>query len=663
MIDWSRLGQATSRGLYQRALIAALAIVILLLASGVRFHRLGAQSLWYDEGVAYAHSLRTLPELIPLLQNNVHVPAYFTLLGWWQDLTGSSEFALRLLSALFSILSVAWAYALGARLFHPCAGLAAAALVALNSFSIYYAQETRMYAMLSALGSASMWLFVGLLRRRSPYTSVREGWSQPVGLGLVNALGMYTHVAFALVMLTQAALAAFAFRAALLGSGSTARSRRLLWPRWIRLLLPFVITFMLFLPWLPVAVSQLSAQPNLSQPLPLDELLRQILGFFAVGNTFDLSMENLSFVAWLFLLVGLFPAAARRGALWNIALPVAWIVISAAVYLHLGLTDRYLRFLLPAQLAFALWLGRGFWILWALPTSERWRPLRVMPKLTAALGIAVYLLALLGGLDALYHHPDLQRDDVRGLTARIESELRQGDAVLVSAAGFGEVLDYYYRGEAPVYGLPTSADTRDTASRVHQITQGHGRIFAIFYGSEEQDPERAVEINLNAHSYQASQEWVGDIRFARYIVPADDSFDDEIYTPDLAFGDDIRLHWYWTGGWSVEQGDHLLVGIFWLADGRPETRYKVFLQLLDAESRLVAQRDSEPAGGTSPTTTWEAGYNYYDNHALLIPEELPAGDYTLIVGLYDINDPAARLPVGDNTYFELGAVEVVGETF
>ena len=659
MIDRLRLEQALSPRFNQHAHYVALAIVILLLASAVRFHRLGAQSLWYDEGVAYAHSLRTLPELIPLLQNNVHVPAYFTLLGWWQDLTGSSEFALRLLSALFSILGVAWTYALGARLFHPFAGLAAAALVALNSFSIYYAQEARMYAMLSAVAAASMWLFVGLLRRRSSNADDGGGRGQLIGLGLVNALGMYTHVAYALVILTQVALAALSCCAALLRSGLAERSRRLNWARWLGVLLPFVITFILFLPWLSVAVSQLSAQPNLSQPLPLAETTRQILGFFAFGRAFEVSTGNLPFVVWLFLLFGLIPAA-RRNARWNMTLPLAWAVISVVAYLYLGLTDRYLRFLLPAQLAFALLLGRGFWLVWTLKPSERRFPLRAIPKLAAAFGIAVYLLALLGGLDTLYHHHELQRDDVRGLTARIESELREGDAVLVSAAGFGEVLDYYYRGEAPVYGLPMSAEARDTASRVHQITQTHSRIFAIFYGSEEQDPERAVESNLNAHSYQASQEWVGDMRFARYIAPADDSFDDEILAPDLLFGENIRLAHYWSSAQPVARGDYLLVGIFWLATDTPPTRYKVFLQLLDAEGKLVAQRDSEPAGGIKPTTSWQAGFSYKDLHALLIPEDLPAGEYTLIAGLYDINDASARLPVGEGAYVELKKVKVVG---
>ena len=97
----------------------------------------------------------------------------------------------------------------------------------------------------------------------------------------------------------------------------------------------------------------------------------------------------------------------------------------------------------------------------------------------------------------------------------------------------------------------------------------------------------------------------------------------------------------------------------WSTSAVLDRRYKVFLQLLDSNGRLVAQRDSEPAGGSAMTTVWPAGVAIVDNHALLLPSDLPAGDYTLIVGLYDINDSAARLPVGDSTYLELGTIEVV----
>ena len=640
-------------------LLLALAVAVLLLSAAVRFHRLGAQSLWYDEGVAYAHSLRTLPELIPLLQRNVHLPAYFTLLGWWQDWTGSSEFALRALSALFSIAGVAWTYALGKRLFHPGAGLAAAALMALNSFSIYYAQEARMYAMLVAIAGGSMWLYVGLLRGLPAplLPPIAMGgprglrWLPVIALGLANALGLYTHVAYGLVILAQVILAAVWLGSALIRE----RRDKAVTKRWGRLLtrlaLANFLTLLLFAPWLPVSLRQVLAQPNLSQAMPLDQTFGQILGYFAIGVTFEESGRDMTFFVYFFLLFGLIPAAIRSRTLWNIALPVLWVILSVAVYLYLGLTTRYLRFLLPAQMAFALWLGRGVWIAWMLHRRHRVRRWRDKAKFIVFLGAAFYLLYLFGNLGLLYHQPNFQRDDVRGLAARIESELREGDAVLVSAAGLQEVLSYYYKGEAPVYGLPTSADPADTASEVLQITLMHKRVFAIFYGSEEQDPTRAVERSLNIHSYQASQEWVGDLRFSRYVIAEGM---DELQQLDMPFGDSIRLSHYTTSGRSVRRGDYLLASLFWFASDAPPIRYKVFLQLLNSDGALVAQRDSEPGGGTQPTTMWEAGYNYLDLHALLIPEELSPGDYTLIAGLYDINDPNARLPAGDSSYIELG---------
>ena len=337
---------AQSLNRWQISPIMLLMLAILLLATAVRFHRLGAQSLWYDEGVAYAHSLRSLPELIPLLQRNVHVPAYFALLGMWQDLTGSAEFALRALSALCSILSIAWSYALGKRLFHPIAGLAAAALVALNSFSITYAQEARMYAMLTAVAAGGMWLFVGIWRQRVGLGPARR--RKIIALGLVNALGMYTHVVYALVIAAQAGVA-LVWLAADRGGAR----------RFSDILLTYLLTALLFLPWLPVALTQVLAQPNLAGSLPLDEMLRQIFGFLAFGNTFALNSGNISFVVVVFLFVGFLPLSRARFR-WSLLLPLSWAVISVVAYLFLNLGERYLRFLLPAQVAVALWLGAAY---------------------------------------------------------------------------------------------------------------------------------------------------------------------------------------------------------------------------------------------------------------------------------------------------------------
>ena len=616
----------------RRLLFVWLALAILLLAAAARFYRLGAQSLWVDEGIAYAHSLRSLPELIPLLQRNVHAPAYFALLGLWEDAAGASEFSLRVLSAFFSVISVAWTYALGKRLFHPIAGLAAAAFVALNSFSVYYAQEARMYAMLAAVAGGSMWLYVGLMRGRRLTGAA-------IALGLLNGLGLYTHLAYSLVMLAQAALA-------LPWLLNRQRARRTL----LAYVCSSLIAIILFLPWLPIAISQVSAQPNLPAAAPPGAVLRVLTGWLTFGSTYELGMGGINAAVYFVLLLGLIGPKRRL-----VLLPVTWALVSVLVYIYLELTTRYIRFLLPAQLALALWMGRGLWVLWTQKIQSGPSILRLIPKAAAAVISAAFLLTMANGLDVLYRHPDFQRDDIRGLARRIEESLRPGDAVLVSAAGLTEALGYYYKADAPLYGLPTSADDGQTRRQVLDMIAAHDRIYAVFYGVEEQDPRGIVESTLNRHAYEIDEVWVGDLRFVRYVAAVRLDAPQRL---DLRFGEEIWLRSYAIGSRPARAGDVLLVQFIWSADARPAGRYKVFLQLLDADGRLAAQRDSEPAGGLSLTTTWQADTSMVDNHALLIPSDLPAGEYTLIVGLYDINDAAARLPVNDADYAELARIRV-----
>lgn len=609
---------------------------ILLLAAALRFHRLGEQSLWYDEGVAYAHSLRSLPELIPLLQNNVHLPAYFALLGWWQDVAGSSEFALRAQSVFFSIISVALTYALGKRLAQPEAGLAAAALLALNSFSIYYAQEARMYAMLAAMAGGGMWLFLRLL---SHAPGSRKRRKTAIALGLVNALGMYTHLAYALVLLAQAALA-------LLSLGGQWRLGGFK-SKMLDVALAMLLTLLLFLPWLPVSARQILAQPNLSQPLALGDLLPWLAGNLAFGITFDHALTwPLVVIACLCLL----PFASKGfRRLW--LMPVAWTLLSLAVYAWLGLTTRYLRFLLPAQLALALWLGLAVWRLWNLPWGRRY----ALPKLAAVIVMGAMLLTLAGGLGELYHGREFQRDDMRGLAARIEADLRADDGLLVSAPGLVEILSYYYAGEAPVYALPTTRDAETTRAQTLDIIAAHDRLLVIFYGAAEQDPQLVVENTLNTSAFEISDVWVDDLRYLVYARPAPLTLTTEA---NLPFGDEIVLRSIGLSDEKLTAGEALQAQFIWNATVQPGKRYKVFLQLLNPAGELAAQRDSEPQAGAAPTTHWRAGETIIDNHGLQIPPMLPAGEYRLITGLYDADDPSARLSVGGQSYMDLGHINV-----
>jgi hypothetical protein len=61
----------------------------------------------------------------------------------------------------------------------------------------------------------------------------------------------------------------------------------------------------------------------------------------------------------------------------------------------------------------------------------------------------------------------------------------------------------------------------------------------------------------------------------------------------------------------------------------------VFTHLLDSGSVVVAQRDAEPADNLRPTTSWKVGEQVQDNYGIAIPADLPAGSYTLEIGMYD----------------------------
>ncbi|HEX9118889.1 MAG TPA: glycosyltransferase family 39 protein [Anaerolineae bacterium] len=104
-----------------------------------------------------------------------------------------------------------------------------------------------------------------------------------------------------------------------------------------------------------------------------------------------------------------------------------------------------------------------------------------------------------------------------------------------------------------------------------------------------------------------------------------------------------------TGVVRAQRGDTLQIGLDWRAQAKPAANYTVFVQLLDTEGQVKAQRDRWPGDGLYPTTGLAAGQTLVDNLALRL--DLPPGRYRLIAGMYR-NDVAGlpRLtgPAGDH---------------
>lgn len=80
------------------------------------------------------------------------------------------------------------------------------------------------------------------------------------------------------------------------------------------------------------------------------------------------------------------------------------------------------------------------------------------------------------------------------------------------------------------------------------------------------------------------------------------------------------------------------VTLVWLADAPTASAYTVFVHALDADGRIIAQSDAQPAAGQRPTTGWRAGEYIVDTHRWTLRdgvtlEQVAAARW--IVGLYD----------------------------
>ncbi len=76
---------------------------------------------------------------------------------------------------------------------------------------------------------------------------------------------------------------------------------------------------------------------------------------------------------------------------------------------------------------------------------------------------------------------------------------------------------------------------------------------------------------------------------------------------------------------------------------------------MNAQGQLVAQMDRPPLLGLFPTSQWPAStaHGIGDRFFVPLPEDLPAGDYRLIIGLYH-SETLERLSVLETYRENLG---------
>ena len=122
--------------------------VILGVAAALRLWRLGLPSLWFDEAVvAMAAKLPVRAVFERVFLSDFHPPFYY-LLTKLVMLAGTSDFVLRLPSALFGVAGVWLGWRAGRELVSPLVGLAMAAVCAVLPWHVLLSRQLRPYSLI-----------------------------------------------------------------------------------------------------------------------------------------------------------------------------------------------------------------------------------------------------------------------------------------------------------------------------------------------------------------------------------------------------------------------------------------------------------------------------------------------------------------------------------
>jgi len=141
-----------------------LAILITLIGGGLRVLLLDSQGMWLDETFSVWLANHSVVDMLQwIVKIDQHPPLYYLLLHYWIALKGDTPYYVRLFSVLFGAGTIPIIYLIGKRMSGAIMGLAAAVLLALSPFNIRFAQETRMYTLLTFNAAVAIYALVRLL--------------------------------------------------------------------------------------------------------------------------------------------------------------------------------------------------------------------------------------------------------------------------------------------------------------------------------------------------------------------------------------------------------------------------------------------------------------------------------------------------------------------
>lgn len=478
-------------------LAAGLAVALDLAAIGavalaIRWLGLTRQSLWLDEAYSVFLSAHQLPTIIGFTAgSDAHPPLYYILLHTWMVFFGTTPAAARGLSVVASV-GATWAlYAVARQIASRRVALLAATMMALSAFQVWYAQEARMYALVTL---ATLIGLVGLTRA-------------------LRGAGLWAWVTFSAGMI----VAFYLDYSAMYGMVGVVVWFLVVGRKRSGVSLPFLLSvggiFLAYLPWLPSLVEQIRGVSGLVAWIGGSSgtgVINVLTDFFF--NLSNLSQPITGPLGYIAVAISL---GATAFALWAPRRQAAYPLLAYWVCgpLALGLLSEFFGH--PITIARTMMLVQPeLFLLLALAVDalvSRWSRSRAARVRVAVAGLL--LLALLAGNVAALTRANttIVKEDWSGAATYVASREQPGDLILFNAYFTQMPFDYYFHqrphGEEPLatergYQLQETLLYSNLAQANQGLTsaselQGYGRVWLIV--SHAPSGDAAIPADLAAH--------------------------------------------------------------------------------------------------------------------------------------------------------------------
>lgn len=545
--------------------------------------------------------------MIRLATRNNQAPLWWIQVWGWQGSAGITEFAGRINSILWSMLTLSVIFKMGRKWFGENRyGWFALAILSVNSYFFIYALEMRMYAMGMFVVSLSVVLLQNWLNRQT--------WQSAVMYGLSTSVLLYTHYYFAFVILAQVIYFLLFF------ISDTLSNRDNLWKLIQQGFLLAITALLVWLPGMMLLIGQL-------QFIAFAETGGLNIPTKATSTETILELAQLSSNGLWLVYAGI--ALIGMGLLWKkrpFWLAITWLIVSPALVLIINLEAtiynvRYTSFFIPA-----IGLTVGV-IIAALPTEKFGRWLNWL-ILIALCGVSLYNLPEYIPVRVPYRH----------IFTDVTAHYQDGDALYALPL----YEDLYLEDQYQRYLPPELVERRELEIDAVRDNRRVWFISNFFLHDDVQAEFRALESTHRVWYVADRSECSREYCYVAQLMVAPPYQEAIYFAETIGFlGADI----------APIDNNRLETILWWEVENTPDADYSISLQLIGQDGTPVTQLDRQimpPDYEEIPTSQMQAGSNYIDERVLELPENLANGDYQLLLIVYQWWD-GTRLTVPDGS--------------